>query len=150
MLPSAKTILILVIVISAIPCFVFVEARAVINYSFDRKSLIVSLYTGINDEDKPIILEVYLNRSLYRVYYFNESYPQFVEINIEIKGPTFISVRTYDKISGWNKADEIYVTPTGISTPKIDLNREIALLIGVSVLLSAFLIYFRRSPKVSK
>ncbi len=142
MLRSLKAILVFIIILQSMH-LVFVEAKATVDYSFDTKSVIIKLETGINQEDRPLILEVYLNRSIFRVYYFNDSFPQYININVSINGPTFISVRTYNSLSGWGKMNEIYVTPEGISSPKIDLSREIALIIGVILLFSAFLIYFK-------
>ncbi|HLI46044.1 MAG TPA: hypothetical protein VKU94_02510 [Geobacterales bacterium] len=123
-----------------------VKADAFIDYSFDQKRIIITVNYGINEQDKPKILEVYVNHTLYRVYYFsdNESFPKYIYINMTITGFTSLSVRAYYSITGWSKENEIYVNSTTYTEPNLNLGREIALIIGVLILIIAIILLFRR------
>jgi hypothetical protein len=136
-------VLILVIVLNSITV---IKADVLVDYSFDKKSIILTVNYGINSNDKPLILEVYVNRTLFRVYYFNENetFPKYIYINLKINGPTYISARTYNSITGWSKENEIYVNGSQYLTPEINLGREVALILGISILAIALVVYFRR------
>jgi len=122
------------------------KADALVDYSFDKKTIIIIVNYGINEQDKPKILEVYINGTLFRTYYFheNETFPKFIYINMTIKGFTSISVRTYNAITGWSKENEIYVNSVTMTTPNLNIGREIALIIGVIILISAIFLILRR------
>lgn len=93
-----------------------------------------------------MILEVYVNRTLFRVYYFNENetFPKYIYIELKINGPTYISARTYNSITGWSKENEIYVNGSQYLKPEINLGREVALILGIFTLTIALLVYFKR------
>ncbi len=100
------------------------------------------------ENEKVIVLEIYVNSSLYRKYYFtgNESYPLTIEIQLgRLTGLTEISARAYTNISGWGPLTKIYTDSRGIRQQETNLSKEIAFLLGLIFLsVVVFFIYKER------
>lgn len=141
-----KHLLVLLMLVLILTSITATRADVLVDYSFDKKSIILTVNYGINSNDKPLILEVYVNRTLFRVYYFNENetFPKYIYIELRINGPTYISARTYNSITGWSKENEIYVNGSQYLKPEINLGREVALILGIFTLAIALLFYFKR------
>jgi hypothetical protein len=102
-----------------------------------------------NEREKVLILEIYVNSSLYRKYYFsgNESYPIIVEIQLgKLKGLTEISARAYTDIFGWGPLTKIHADSKGIKNQELNPTRDVALLVGL-VFLGIFIFFFFKKGK---
>ena len=114
---------------------VYTLSKIVIDYiDYEEGKFNIIVLKPDNEKEKVLILEIYVNSSLYRKYYFsgNESYPVIIEIQLgKLNGLTEISARAYTNISGWGPLTKIYADNKGIRHQELNPVRDIALLLGL-------------------
>jgi len=141
-----RSLAILLIILIFLPS-VYAYPQVSIQYTNPSKGEFIITVSNVTlPNEKVLIIQVYINRTLYQTFYYNgnESYPIVLKISLgPIKGLTYFGVRIYTNTSGWSNLYEITVNSNGIVTTTIDITRDITLLIGL-ILLIAGIIYFVR------
>jgi len=138
-----KRLVILVFVVILISNLNIVFAYASVNIQYINPSkgqFLITINTPSFQGEKVLIVQIFVNRTLYQTYYYNgnESYPITILITLgQINGDTYLGVRVYTNISGWGNLYEILVNNKGIIIPSVDYTRDTLLVIGIILLLGA-------------
>jgi hypothetical protein len=142
-------VLILILQLILLPN-VYAISKIVIDYiDYEEGKFNIIVLKPDNEREKVLILEIDVNSSLYRKYYFsgNENYPIIVEIQLgKFNGLTEISARAYTNISGWGPLTKIYADSKGIKNQESNPARDVALLLGL-IFLGIFVFFFFKREK---
>jgi len=145
-----KKIFIIILLISLI-LQVVKGAEVIIDYINYDEGIFQIIVNKTIKEEKVKIVEVYVNRSLYKIFYLNESNEMPIKLEIKLgklKGGTYISARAFSTINGWSNMYEIYADSSGIKKPSLTIERDIALLIGLILILISFIYFLSKKFKL--
>lgn len=103
--------------------------------------------TNTTQNEKVLIVEVFVNNTLYKTFYYNgnEKYPLTITITLgEIKGTTYIGVRVYTNVSGWSSLYQIVADNKGFVNVNISYTRDTIVLIGIILLIIGIVYLVRK------